>query len=68
VEDLKKIINITMKIRFYLYNTLEGDFTQMALWPAMYVTHNKITKNIRLLCLSISVFFWDLGFTVEWSK
>jgi hypothetical protein len=36
-----------MKIRFYLHSTLWSDFTQMALWPAMYVTHNKITKNIR---------------------
>jgi hypothetical protein len=57
-----------MKIRFYLYNTLEGDFTQMALLPALYITHNKITHNVRLLCLSANVLFWDFGFTVEWLK
>jgi hypothetical protein len=57
-----------MRIRFYLHNTLEGDFTQMALLPALYVTHNKITHNVRLLCLSANVLFWDFGFTVEWLK
>lgn len=57
-----------MRIRFYLHNTLEGDFTQMALLPALYVTHNKITHNVRLLCLSVNVLFWDFGFTVEWLK
>ena len=57
-----------MKIRFYLHNTIGGGFTQMALWPTMYITHNKISRNVRLLCLSASVLFWDFGFTVEWSK
>ena len=57
-----------MKIRFYLHNTLGGGFTQMALWPTLFVTHNKISRNVRLLCLSASVLFWDFGFTVEWSK
>jgi ABC-type arginine transport system ATPase subunit len=57
-----------MKIRFYLHNTLGGRFTQMALWPTLFVTHNKISRNARLLCLSASVLFWDFGFTVEWSK
>jgi len=57
-----------MRIRFYLHNTLGGGFTQMALWPTMFITHNKISRNVRLLCLSASVLFWDFGFTVEWSK
>jgi hypothetical protein len=45
-----------------------GGFTQMALWPAMYVTHNKLSSNIRLLSLSANVLFWDFGFTIEWNK
>jgi hypothetical protein len=57
-----------MKIRFYLHKTLGGGFTQIALWPTLFVTHNKISRNVRLVCLSASVLFWDLGFTVEWSK
>ncbi len=57
-----------MKIRFYSHNTLGGGFTQMALWPTMFITHNKISRNVRLLCLSTSVLFWDLGFAIEWSK
>jgi hypothetical protein len=57
-----------MKIRFYLHNTLMGGFTQMALWPAMYVTHNKLSRNTRLLSLSVNVLFWDFGFTIEWKK
>jgi len=40
----------------------------MALWPTMFITHNKISRNVRLLCLSTSVLFWDLGFAIEWSK
>jgi ABC-type arginine transport system ATPase subunit len=57
-----------MKIRFHLHATVGGRLTQMALWPTMFVTHNKISRNVRLVCLSASIFFWDLGFTVEWSK
>ena len=57
-----------MKIRFYLHKTLGGTFTQMAIWPTVFITHNKISRNVRLFCLSTSIFFWDLGFTVEWSK
>ena len=57
-----------MKIRFYLHSTLWSDFTQMALWPAMYVTHNKVTHNARLLSLSANVLFWDFGFSIEWNK
>ena len=57
-----------MKIKFYLYTTLGGGFTQIALWPGLFVTHNKISRNVRLLCLSASIFCWDLGLTVEWSK
>ncbi len=57
-----------MKIRFHLHATVGGRFTQMALWPTLFVTHNKISRNVRLVCLSASIFFWDLGFTVEWSK
>jgi len=57
-----------MKIRFYLHKTFGGGFTQMVLWPTLFVTHNKISRNVRLVCLSVSVLFWDLGFTVEWSK
>jgi len=57
-----------MKIKFYLYNTFEGDFTQIAIWPGIFVTHNKISRNVRLICLSTNIFFWDLGFTIEWSK
>ena len=57
-----------MKIRFYLHKTLGGGFTQIALWPTLFVTHNKISRNVRLVCLSASILFWDLGFTVEWSK
>ena len=57
-----------MKIRPYLHSTLWSDFTQMALWPVMYVTHNKISRNVRLLALSANVLFWDLGITIEWNK
>ena len=57
-----------MRIRFYLHSTLSGTFTQMVIWPTVFVTHNKISRNVRLVCLSASVLFWDLGFTVEWTK
>lgn len=57
-----------MRIRPYLHSTLWGGFMQMALWPAIYVTHNKVSRNIRVLSLSASVLFWDFGFTIEWNK
>ena len=57
-----------MKIKFYLYSTVEGGFIQAALWPAMYVTHNKMSPHTRLLTLSANVLFWDLGITIEWNK
>lgn len=56
-----------MKIRPYLLNTIEGGFTQMALWPVMYVTHNKLSL-LRSLTLSANILFWDLGITIEWNK
>ena len=40
----------------------------MALWPAMYVTHNKVSRNVRVLSLSANVLFWDFGLTIEWNK
>ena len=57
-----------MKIRFYLHNTIGGGFTQMALWPVIYITHNKMHPSHRLLALSANVLFWDFGFTIGWNK
>jgi hypothetical protein len=57
-----------MKIRFYLHSTVGGGFTQVALWPSLFLVHNKISPYTRLLVLSASVLFWDLGITFEWEK
>ena len=57
-----------MKIRPYLHSTIMSGFTQMALWPAIDVTHNKVSRNVRVLSLSVNVLFWDFGITYEWNK
>jgi hypothetical protein len=57
-----------MKMKFYLYSTVGNGFTQAALWPALYITHNKMHPQERLLILSANVLFWDFGITFEWRK
>jgi len=57
-----------MKIRAYLHTTAGSGFTQAAIWPALYITHNKMHPRERLLVLSANVLFWDLGITFEWKK
>ena len=57
-----------MKIRAYLHTTVGNGFTQAALWPALYITHNKMHLQERLLILSANVLFWDFGITFEWRK
>lgn len=57
-----------MKIKPYLHSTVGNGFTQAAIWPGIYITHNKMSRDVRLLALSANVLFWDFGFTVEWNK
>ena len=57
-----------MKIKFYLHSTTHAGFTQAALWPSLFITHNKMHPTQRLLILSANVLFWDLGIMIEWEK
>lgn len=57
-----------MKIKFYLHSTVGGGFTQAAIWPGLFICHNKMHPRERLLVLSVSILFWDLGITFEWKK
>ena len=54
-----------MKIRFYFHSCWEAEgFKQVALWPAMYFTHNNISRS-TLMALSMNLLAWDFGFTIE---
>ena len=57
-----------MKIKFYLHSCWEVEgFKQVALWPAMYFTHNSIPRS-TLIALSMNLLIWDFGFTIELNK
>ena len=57
-----------MKFKFYIHHTWDNNFKQLALNPGMFLVHNKISHNIRLMVLSVSFLIWDLGLTIKWEK
>jgi hypothetical protein len=57
-----------MKFKFYIHHTWDNNFKQIALNPGMFLVHNKISHNIRLMVLSVSFLIWDLGLTIKWEK